>query len=72
MECGKLKPTPLQSCSKFTAKQSKYEFKDGICLKDSSMYGKIVYSDDKLIAVEVDNGNKYMKGQIVYFRINAT
>lgn len=71
MECGKLKPIPLKSCSEFAQKQSEYVFKDGACLKDGDMYGKIVYSDDNLITVEVDNGNKYMKGQIVYFRFNA-
>ena len=72
MKCGNLKPMPLKSCSEFAPKESKYEFKDGVCLKDGDMYGKIVYSDDKLLTVEVDNGNKYMKGQIVDFRFNAT
>lgn len=63
---------PLKSCSQFALKQSKCIFRDGVCLKNGEMYGKIVYSDDKLITVEVDNGNKYMKGQIVDFSINGT
>ena len=72
MKCGNLKPMLLKNCSEFAPKESKYDFKDGVCLKDGDMYGKIVYSDDKLLTVEVDNGNKYMKGQIVDFRFNAT
>ena len=72
MKCENLKVMPLKGCSEFAPKQSKYEFKDGFCLKDGEMYGKVVYSDDKLITVEVDNGNKYMKGQLVDFRFNAT
>ena len=68
MKCGNLLPMPLKSCSQFAPKQSKYVFIADVCLKDGDLYGKIVYSDGKLITVEVDNGNKYMKGQIVDFR----
>ncbi len=72
MECGKLKLIPLKGCSEFTPKQSHYEFKNGVCFKNGDMYGRIIYSDDKLITIEVDNCNRYMKGQIVDFRISPT
>lgn len=70
MECENPNPAPLKICNQFSPKQSDYEFKDGMCFKDGEVYGKIVYSDNELLTVEVDNGNKYMKGQIIDFYIN--
>lgn len=68
MEIEKL----VNSCIKYVLRKSKFTFKDGLCYKDGDMYGKIIYSDSELITIEVNNGNKYMKGQIVDFKINAT
>lgn len=72
MSCTLSKENLINGCGESTLKQSKFTFKDGLCYKDGSKYGKVVYSDSELITVEVDNGNKYMKGQIVDFKINAT
>mgnify|MGYP000154984714 CR=1 FL=1 len=44
-----------------------YTFKDGECFKDDVYFGKVVFSDETMLQVEVDNGNKYMKGQINTF-----
>lgn len=44
-----------------------YTFKDGKCFKDDVYFGKVVFSDETMLQVEVDNGNKYMKGQINTF-----
>lgn len=44
-----------------------YTFKDGKCFKDGIYFGKVVFSDEAMVQVEVDNGNKYMTGQINTF-----
>jgi len=71
MNCGE-EMKPLKGCDDCVIKHSKFTFKDGICFKDEEMYGKIVYADDKLITIEIDNGNEYMKGKIVDFSIYDT
>lgn len=50
-------------------KSPKYSFKDGKCFKDEKYFGKVIFSDDKIIQIEVDNGNRYMQGQITTFQI---
>lgn len=48
-------------------KQFNYEFLGDSCFYNSKYYGQIIEREKDKIKVLVNNGNKYMKGQIVYF-----
>lgn len=73
MSCINIQNKPLKlECSNYAPRQSNYAFADGICYKDGEKHGKIVHLDDKLITIEVDNGNRYMKDQKVNFHLIPT
>jgi hypothetical protein len=47
-----------------------YTFQNGKCFKDDVYFGKVVFSDEAMVQVEVDNGNKYMTGWInTFYRV---
>ena len=57
------------SCEEFKFNNPKFSFEDGLCYRNNVYYGKIIELTESKIKVEVDNGNKYMKGLINEFLI---
>jgi len=70
MDCRiKLMVKRLEECNEdYIPRPIEYEFdlEKGICYLNNKYYGKIISWNDELIIIEVDNGNKYMKGLIRY------
>ena len=60
----------ISCCSDWSYKYPKYTLQDSKCFSDGNYYGKVIYSDEKMIQVECDNGNKYMKGNIITFKLD--
>lgn len=54
-------------CQSVTAPKITYKFRYDKCYRNGKYYGKIIYKDDSSIMVKVENGNKYVQGQIVNF-----
>jgi len=44
-----------------------FDFENKECYQNGKYYGQIIEHREDYIKVEVDNGNRYMKGQIVEF-----
>jgi len=69
MKSCETNPLEWEGCLDTKFIQSQWEFIDGVCLKNGKVYGKIIYSDDKQITVEVDSENMYNKGMISTFTL---
>ena len=62
------KDTSIHKCETFIPNKE-YSFKDGCCYENGIYYGKVIFSDEKIIQIEVDNGNRYMNGMIQTFNL---
>jgi hypothetical protein len=47
----------------------KHSFRDGKYYRDEKYFGDVIYSDEKTIQVECNNGNKYMEAQIITMQL---
>jgi len=67
MKCSKIELPKAPTCVQSSTLEAVYEFKGEKVYKNDQYYGKIVRFTENGVSVEVDNGNKYMKGQIIDF-----
>lgn len=70
MNCNTKKLRSIENCGNIKTVESTYHFINGECFRDGIKFGKIILSNERLLRVEIDNGNKYMTGHIVDFTIN--